>query len=340
MAQIIKARYALRSGTSAQWAAADEVLGAGEVGEEVTTDGRRLRKIGNGSDKFSALPYRVNYRVDESVAPADKQVLTYDQTSGLWLPKDAAGGVSFQPGIGLALDSGTTPPTLNSTLGSIAVTNDVASYANLPTLTAVDAGQYWVTRDTNIAYRWSGSAWPAPSAGLNVGGRTMRVFSAFPTAFTANWSNYTVRVVMSARALSTPFSAIRFVLFGGNASGGVANMYVARAKNNSSGQLIEFDGTPAPVTFGGTPSVTLTAGSSLVSDWAHLAVPTLSSLVVAMDLTIPSASSYAISSTTQAGVDFRSWYRSGVGDSANPATAAYSISAASMNIFFGIDVQL
>lgn len=91
MAQVIKARYALRSGTTAQWAANDEVLGAGEVGEEVTTDGRRLRKTGNGVDTFSALPYRINYAVDESVTPTDKQVLTYDHASGTWKPSTQSG---------------------------------------------------------------------------------------------------------------------------------------------------------------------------------------------------------------------------------------------------------
>ena len=73
------------------------------------------------------------------------------------------------PGFGMAVDL-TNPrkPVFSSTLGSISVTNDVADYSSLPTLTGGDAGQYWVTRDTGMAYRWSGSAWPAFGAGINL----------------------------------------------------------------------------------------------------------------------------------------------------------------------------
>lgn len=97
MATIIKARYRLRSGTTAEWATHDEVLGAGEVGEEVTTDGRRLRKVGDGTSKWSELLYRLNFPVDESAAPADKQVLAYDEATGLlkWADQSGGGGTTI-----------------------------------------------------------------------------------------------------------------------------------------------------------------------------------------------------------------------------------------------------
>ena len=103
MPRTIKARYKLRSGTTAEWAANDEVLAAAEVGEEVTTTGERLRKIGNGIDKFSDLPYRINLPIDRSVPPDDNQTLVYNASTGLLEWADGIASIETQDSQGIAL---------------------------------------------------------------------------------------------------------------------------------------------------------------------------------------------------------------------------------------------
>lgn len=165
MPPVINYRFKLRRGTAAQWQSTNGVLYAGEMGLE--TDTGRI-KVGDGTTAWNLLPYEIaqQYSTDPIAAG---QGYAYDPNSGLMIPADM--GKTYQAGTGIEIanpDSDT--PTVSSTLGSIAVTNDVADYASLPTnLTTADAGQYWVTRDTSMAYRWSGSAWPTEGNGIKLG---------------------------------------------------------------------------------------------------------------------------------------------------------------------------
>lgn len=177
MTEIIKARYRLRSGTTAEWAANDEVLGPGEVGEEVTTTGRRLRKTGNGTDTWSALPYRINATIDESVAPADGQVLVYDDATKLlkWANQSGGGGAGTVTdviaGANIAIDkSNPAQPVVSSTLGAVALKGRKETYAGLPS-SGNTAGDAYALDADNMIYVWNGSAWPAAGNGLTFGTR-------------------------------------------------------------------------------------------------------------------------------------------------------------------------
>src|SRR5690625_489254 len=111
MPNIIKARFKLRSGTTAEWLAHDEVLANAEVGEEITTSGERLRKIGNGVDKWSDLPYRINLPIDRSVPPDDNQTLVYNASTGLleWADGGGIASIETQDSQGIALTGDGTP---------------------------------------------------------------------------------------------------------------------------------------------------------------------------------------------------------------------------------------
>jgi len=173
MAQVINARWQMRSGTTAQWAANDEVIGAGEVVEEVTTSGRRLWKVGDGSKKFSQLLYRISTPMD-STAPTDGQAVVWDAANGRakWGDVAATGGVQqVVAGSGVAVDAtDPTKPVVSSTLGSIALSGRVATYSALPTgLGSGDAGKAYLCDADGLVYVWGGSAWPANGAGIRLG---------------------------------------------------------------------------------------------------------------------------------------------------------------------------
>ena len=168
MPKVIKARYKLRSGTTADWLAHDEVLANAEVGEEVTTSGERLRKIGNGVDKWSALPYRVNEPVDRSTAPTDGQTLVFNAATRLLEWKDA--GKTYQAGTNITIDNPTSAtPTINSDAG-IQIDNRVATYSALPSPPPEGTGATYLVEADGLIYVWDGSAWPAEGDGIAING--------------------------------------------------------------------------------------------------------------------------------------------------------------------------
>ena len=160
MTQIIHARYTLRTGTTAEWAAHDEVLAAGEVGEEVTTTGQRFRKVGNGVDAWSALLYRINDISDESVVPTDGQVRVWNATNGRleWGTPASGGasGVNTQTGTAYTFvlgDDGFT--VIGSNSGAIAFTIPANADVAFPigakvAYTQGDVGQVTISGDTGV----------------------------------------------------------------------------------------------------------------------------------------------------------------------------------------------
>lgn len=163
MPKVIKARYKLRSGTTTEWATYDEVLASAEVGEEVTPTGERLRKVGDGTSKWSQLPYRVNDTVDRSTAPTDGQTLAYNSTTGLLEWRDA--GKTYQAGRNIVIDNpASATPTINSDAG-LQINNRVDTYGDLPSPPAEGTGATYLVEADGLLYVWDGSAWPAQGEG-------------------------------------------------------------------------------------------------------------------------------------------------------------------------------
>lgn len=164
MAEVIDYRFRPRRALAATWTTLNDVLLDQELGIEKDT-GRM--KMGPGA--WNTLPYWEGRYVKAGSEPTEGQALSYNATTGFLEWRDT--GKTYLPGTGIDIANPTSStPTINSTLGSIAVTNDVANYASLPTLSAGDAGQYWITRDTGMAYRWDGSLWPAEGSGVSIEG--------------------------------------------------------------------------------------------------------------------------------------------------------------------------
>lgn len=67
-------------------------------------------------------------------------------------------------------DADPSEPVISSTLGSIALSGRVATYAALPGgLGSVDAGKAWLVDADSKIFVWSGSAWPAQDSGVSAG---------------------------------------------------------------------------------------------------------------------------------------------------------------------------
>ena len=141
-------RFKLRRGTAANLAAVNEVPFGGEIVYETDqglTDGKYKIKIGDGVTHYNDLPYI-----------------------------SLGGGVeSIVPGDGVGVDA-TDPknPIVSSTLGSIALSGRVATYAALPSgLGSGDAGKAYYVEADGLVYIWNGSAFPANGAGISSSAR-------------------------------------------------------------------------------------------------------------------------------------------------------------------------
>lgn len=125
-----------------------------------------------------------------TTAPTDKQVLTWDQTSGLWVPKTAISGVSHDDSQGIVLTGDGTPasklkatPIISAVTGNklsvksdgmfadsggIHIDNRVDTYGDLPSPPAEGTGATYLVGADGLLYVWDGSAWPAEGKGESV----------------------------------------------------------------------------------------------------------------------------------------------------------------------------
>src|SRR5690625_671336 len=170
MPQVIKARYALRRGTQAQWAASNEVLAEGEAGLETDTG---FRKVGDGSTPWNSLLYQLSGPAYDWQNLADGDVPVWDASNGRW-SHAAAVGKTYQAGTGIEIaNPNSAAPTISSNLGSIALSGRVDTYASLPTgLDTSDAGKAYLVEADGLIYIWDGSAWPAEGDGVAIGNAT------------------------------------------------------------------------------------------------------------------------------------------------------------------------
>jgi hypothetical protein len=157
MTVTIEDRFKLRRGTAANLATVNEVPLAGEIVYETDqglVDGKYKIKIGDGVTHYDDLPY-----------------------------VSLGGGVeNVVPGDGIAVDaSDPKNPIVSSTLGSIALTGRVATYAALPSSGLASGDAYLVDAD-RLVYVWNGTAWPANGLGQSFGssylGRTVLASAA------------------------------------------------------------------------------------------------------------------------------------------------------------------
>lgn len=159
----IDIRVQVRRKTAAEWTSSNEVLLTGEWGKETDTG---KMKQGDGSTVWNGLDYFAGSFVD---APTDGK--TYGRKDGAW----AQAGANIGPpnaGTGISIDA-TNPdvPVISSTVGSIALSGRVATYAALPSgLGASDAGKAYLVDADGRIYVWSGTAWPASGGGFSGGG--------------------------------------------------------------------------------------------------------------------------------------------------------------------------
>lgn len=166
-ATVIPTRFRLRRDLAANWAAKNPTPLDGEPCLETDTG---LRKLGDGSTEWNSLLYQLSGPAYDLDKLADGQAMLWDAANKRFHPGDP--GKIYQPGSGISIDNpNSATPTISSTLGSIALSGRVDTYADLPTtLTSTDAGKAYLVDADQLIYVWNGTAWPTDGRGISAGG--------------------------------------------------------------------------------------------------------------------------------------------------------------------------
>lgn len=136
-------RLQLRNDTSANWASVNPILLKGELGLETNTN---KIKMGDGVNAWNALSY-INGATGDYIPTAEKGAVNGVATL------DATGKV--------------TSAQLPSYVDEVVEAASLTALNALPSEDKVQ-GKIYVALDTNIAYRWSGSAFVAISNPLDI----------------------------------------------------------------------------------------------------------------------------------------------------------------------------
>lgn len=164
-ATVIPTRFQLRRDTAANWATKNPTPLSGEPCLETDTG---LRKLGDGTTAWTSLLYQLSGPAYDASNWADGDTLIWDGANKRW--NHGPGGKQYQSGNGISIaNPASSTPTISSTLGSIALSGNPATYAALPTtLGTTNAGNAYLVQADGLVYIWSGTAWPAQGAGVSL----------------------------------------------------------------------------------------------------------------------------------------------------------------------------
>lgn len=315
---LIDIRVQNRRKTAANWVSANEVLRDGEWGLE--TDTGKI-KMGDGSTAWNSLDY---FSAGTPIGTAN---------AGANIDIDVT-----NPDI----------PVISSTLGAVTLKGRVASYGSLPS-SGNTAGDAYVNDADKLIYVWDGSAWPSYGAGLRFGSNQWwRLYGG--TSMTNNFSSaVNVRNAFSLQALinlsGTAASSyeeriaqkIGFVFGADSTAWNLTSAYFGKAKNNSQGYPIEFDGTPMQVTFSGSGSIAIASNTQVKADPLNVASFSPTDTLVMSYFTSSSVNSGRSGSVT----GLASYYKySATNESSNTSITGYSSSSYAQNGLFAEELLL
>lgn len=311
MSEVLKMRFLVRSRTAAEWTALNEVLltstegtGARELGMEEDTG---KFKLGDGVTPWNDLPYST--AVGLPAGGLIGQVLTKQSSSD--------GDADWE-----------TPAA-----SGIFLKTRVATYAALPSSGNVDGDAILVDAD-QLVYVWGGSAWPAQGAGLSLGGlqwftafnNTSRITNNFTSTVTVR-NTTTVGALLAGR-IGSPYNFPQLtrdlgIEFGSyTASWMLLAGYFGKAKNNSQGYPIDFDGVPQAIKSGGATSFSIAAAGTTKADPLSIfGMDPTDKIVISFTF----AAAVALSSS-DALASYVCYYKY-ASDASNMSTSGYSLSS-------------
>ena len=144
------------------------------------------------------------------------------------------------------------------------------------------------------------------------------------------WSGYTMRQGIPA-ASTLAGSKVRLTLNVGAALANIAAVFVGRRA--PSGDSYDFDSTPVPVLFSGSPGISVPGSTDIVSDEASLVLDGMTALVVSVYFS-GVTSLYPVASL---GFGFSNYYIAG-NDAATVDASGYSMSGTAAFLFRQLDV--
>jgi len=195
-------------------------------------------------------------------------------------------------------------------------------YKNNAALTGAE-----ITAGMTLALTYDGTQFQftGDGGGSGGGGSTLPpILYATASSTQSGWEGNTLRVSVGPENV---FQALSSLIASVECGTGMVinNAYACKAKNNSQGYPIEFDGTPTRLLFGGSNSVTISGAGVAISDVASVSVPAKTPIVLAFEF--PSTPALTlVNNTAYAFIHARSYFKAGA-DASNPSTSGYATSS-------------